>query len=126
MKNILITGDEFAYLLDFGIAHADADPGLTQAGMTLGTYKYMAPERFSDHEVTYRSDIYSLACVLGECLTGAPPFHANSVERLVAAHLMDPAPRPSQKCLAISLAAWLYRWVRTWTLLSCPALENSL
>ena len=95
-ENILITGDDFAYLLDFGIARADTDPGLTQAGMTLGTYKYMAPERFSDHQVTYRSDIYSLACVLGECLTGAPPFRADSIERLVAAHLMEPAPRPSQ------------------------------
>ena len=64
--------------------------------MAMGTYKYMAPERFSDHEVTYRSDIYSLACVLGECLTGTPPFRADSIERLVAAHLMEPAPRPSQ------------------------------
>src|SRR6202035_2988249 len=95
-ENILITGDDFAYLLDFGIARADTDPGLTQAGMALGTYKYMAPERFSDNEVTYRSDIYSLACVLGECLTGTPPYHADSIERLVAAHLMEPAPRLSQ------------------------------
>jgi serine/threonine-protein kinase len=95
-ENILITGDDFAYLVDFGIARADADPGLTQVGMAMGTYKYMAPERFSNHEVTYRSDIYALACVLGECLTGTPPFRAESIERLVAAHLMEPAPRPSQ------------------------------
>src|ERR1700733_13249765 len=95
-ENILITGDDFAYLVDFGIARAGTDPGLTQVGMTLGTYRYMAPERFSDNEVTYRSDIYSLACVLGECLTGTPPFRADSIERLVAAHLMEPAPRPSQ------------------------------
>jgi serine/threonine protein kinase, bacterial len=95
-ENILITGDDFAYLVDFGISRADADPGLTQTGTAIGTYKYMAPERFSGHEVTYRSDIYSLACVLGECLTGAPPFRAETIERLVAAHLMEPAPRPSQ------------------------------
>ncbi len=95
-ENILITGDDFAYLVDFGIARAGTDPGLTQAGMAMGTYKYMAPERFSDHEVTYRSDIYSLACVLGECLTGAPPYRADSIERLVHAHLLEPAPRPSQ------------------------------
>jgi serine/threonine-protein kinase len=95
-ENILITGDDFAYLVDFGIARAGADPGLTQTGMAIGTYKYMAPERFSDQEITGRSDVYSLACVLGECLIGAPPFRGDSIERLVAAHLMEPAPRPSQ------------------------------
>jgi serine/threonine-protein kinase len=95
-ENVLITRDDFAYLVDFGIARAAADPGLTQTGTAMGTYKYMAPERFTGNEVTYRSDIYALACVLGECLTGWPPYRADSIERLVAAHLMEPAPRPSQ------------------------------
>jgi serine/threonine-protein kinase len=95
-ENILIAGDDFAYLVDFGIARAGNDPGLTQTGMAIGTYKYMAPERFSDQEITSRSDVYSLACVLGECLIGAPPFRGDSIERLVAAHLMEPAPRPSR------------------------------
>jgi serine/threonine protein kinase, bacterial len=95
-ENILVTNDDFAYLMDFGIARAGTDPGLTQSGFAVGTYNYMAPERFTGEEVTYRSDIYALACVLGECLTGAPPYRADSVERLVAAHLLEPAPRPSQ------------------------------
>jgi serine/threonine-protein kinase len=95
-ENILITGDDFAYLVDFGIARSGEDAGVTQVGMAIGTYRYMAPERFSDSEVTYLSDIYSLACVFGECLIGAPPFRGESVERLVAAHLMEPVPRPSQ------------------------------
>jgi serine/threonine protein kinase, bacterial len=95
-ENILITDDDFAYLVDFGLARAATDPGLTQSGFAMGTYNYMAPERFTGDEVTYRSDIYALACVLGECLTGAPPYRADSVERLIAAHLLEPAPRPSQ------------------------------
>jgi serine/threonine protein kinase, bacterial len=94
--NILVTGNDFAYLVDFGIARAASDPGLTQSGTALGTCNYMAPERFTGDEVTYRADIYALACVLNECLTGAPPYRADSVERLVAAHLLEPAPRPSQ------------------------------
>ncbi|QUR68806.1 serine/threonine-protein kinase PknD [Mycobacterium spongiae] len=94
-ENILVADNDFAYLVDFGIARAVTDPGLTQNGMAVGTYNYMAPERFTGDEVTYRADIYALACVLGECLTGAPPYRADSVERLVAAHLMEPVPRPS-------------------------------
>ena len=90
-----MTDHDFVYLVDFGIARAATDPGLTQIGTTVGTYNYMAPERFTGGEVTYRADIYSLACVLGECLTGAPPYRADSIERLIAAHLTDPPPRPS-------------------------------
>ncbi len=96
-ENILIGGNDFAYLVDFGIARAATDPGLTQSGTAVGTYNYMAPERFTGYEVTYRADIYALTCVLGECLTGAPPYQSDSVERLVAAHLLDPVPRPSQQ-----------------------------
>ncbi|MGB6205727.1 serine/threonine-protein kinase, partial [Mycobacterium sp.] len=95
-ENILLTGEDFAYLVDFGIARAAADPGLTQTGTAMGTYKYMAPERFAGDDVTYRSDIYSLACVLCECLTGSPPFRSDSIERAIAAHLTEPPPRPSQ------------------------------
>ncbi|ORV75559.1 serine/threonine-protein kinase PknD [Mycobacterium gastri] len=95
-ENILITGDDFAYLVDFGIARAAADPGLTHTGMVMGTYYYMAPERFTGAEVTYRADIYALACVLAECLMGSPPYRADSIEGVIGAHLMEPAPRPSQ------------------------------
>src|SRR6185312_4440426 len=95
-ENILVTNQDFAYLVDFGIARAAADPNLTETGTAVGTYNYMAPERFGDGQVTYRADIYALACVLDECLTGAPPYPAQSVERLIASHLMEPAPRPSQ------------------------------
>jgi serine/threonine-protein kinase len=95
-ENILITGDDFAYLVDFGIAAAVTDEHLTHTGVAVGTWKYMAPERFGNDEVTYRADIYALACVLYECLTGSPPYRADSLSVLVAAHLHQPIPRPSQ------------------------------
>src|ERR1700759_3216675 len=93
--NILVTRDDFAYLVDFGIASATTDEKLTQLGTAVGTWKYMAPERFSNDEVTYRADIYALACVLYECLTGSPPYRADSASTLVTAHLMNPIPQPS-------------------------------
>src|SRR5205807_10249004 len=78
--------------------------------MAMGTYKYMAPERFSGNQVTYRSDIYSLTCVLSECLTGSPPHRADSIERLIAAHLIEPTPRPSQLrpgMVPVALDEWI-------------------
>jgi serine/threonine-protein kinase len=93
--NILVTRDDFAYLVDFGIASATTDEKLTQLGTAVGTWKYMAPERFSNDEVTYRADIYALACVLYECLTGSPPYRADSATTLVTAHLLDPIPQAS-------------------------------
>ena len=93
--NILVTRDDFAYLVDFGIASATTDEKLTQLGTAVGTWKYMAPERFSNDEVTYRADIYALACVLHECLTGAPPYKSDSATTLVTSHLTEPVPQPS-------------------------------
>lgn len=94
-ENILITRDDFAYLVDFGIANAATDEKLTELGTAVGTYAYMAPERFTNDEVTYRADIYALACVLHECLTGSQPYPADSVGMVITAHLMQPVPRPS-------------------------------
>jgi serine/threonine-protein kinase len=94
-ENIIITRDDFAYLVDFGIANAATDEKLTELGTAVGTYAYMAPERFTSDEVTYRADIYALACVLHECLTGAQPFPGDSVSVIITAHLMQPIPKPS-------------------------------
>ncbi len=94
-ENILITGDDFAYLVDFGIANAANDEKLTELGTAVGTYAYMAPERFTTDEVTYRVDVYALACVLHECLVGAQPYPGDSVSVVITAHLMQPPPRPS-------------------------------
>ncbi|WP_063059576.1 serine/threonine protein kinase [Nocardia sienata] len=93
--NILVTPADFAYLADFGIARHESDTGVTQAGVAIGSYTYMAPERFDSSPVTPRADIYSLACVLHECLTGATPFPATSVGVLIRSHLTEPPPRAS-------------------------------
>ncbi|BBX62843.1 hypothetical protein MSAS_20170 [Mycobacterium saskatchewanense] len=94
-SNVLVTRDDFAYLVDFGIASANTDEKLTQVGTAIGTWKYMAPERFSNDKVDHRADIYSLACVLYECLTGSPPYQSDSAGVLVSAHLNEPVPRAS-------------------------------
>ncbi|WP_433525531.1 protein kinase domain-containing protein [Nocardia pseudovaccinii] len=93
--NILVTEADFAYLVDFGIAHIEGDSAVTQAGMAIGSYTYMAPERFDSGPVTGRADIYSLACVLHECLTGATPFPSGSMSGLIRSHLTEAPPRPS-------------------------------
>jgi serine/threonine protein kinase, bacterial len=93
-ENILVSKDDFAYLVDFGIASASSDEKLTQLGTTVGTFKYMAPERFTDADVTYRADIYALACVLYECLTGSTPYRGDQVS-VMSAHLNQAIPRPS-------------------------------
>ncbi|MFB7875518.1 protein kinase [Nocardia sp. NPDC056064] len=93
--NILVTPADFAYLADFGIAHTEGDSAVTQVGMAMGSYIYMAPERFDVGPVSHRADIYSLACVLHECLTGGSPFPAASMSVLIRAHLSEAPPRPS-------------------------------
>lgn len=89
--NILVNDDDFAYLIDFGIARSAESTRVTEIGSTVGSLPYMAPERFSqgyqDHPA---ADVYSLACVLAECLTGRPVF-SGSAEVILRSHL-DGAP----------------------------------
>jgi serine/threonine-protein kinase len=96
-ENIILTRDDFAYLVDFGIANAATDEKLTELGTAVGTYAYMAPERFTNDEVTYRADVYALTCVLHECLTGGQPYPGDSVSVVITAHLMQPIPKPSEE-----------------------------
>jgi serine/threonine-protein kinase len=94
-SNILVAEDDFAYLIDFGIARSIHETGLTSTGAAIGTLAYMAPERFSDGNADARSDVYALACVLYQALTGYQPYPGNSFEQLLAGHLMTPPPQPS-------------------------------
>jgi len=96
-SNILVTPNEFVYVVDFGIAHTvgHTRSRLTMIGATLGTLDYMAPERFENHPVGPRTDVYSLACVLFECVTGQKPFRGDDLPALMYAHLYTAPPRVS-------------------------------
>ena len=95
--NILLSNDDFGYLVDFGLANAASDTKLTSTGATIGTLAYMAPERFTDPSAVGPSaDVYALACVLYECLTGATPYpNTADLPALMGAHLNAPIPAPS-------------------------------
>ncbi|SHF92859.1 serine/threonine-protein kinase [Geodermatophilus nigrescens] len=92
--------DEFVYLVDFGIARSVGTDGgttvLTQAGSAVGSFDYMAPERFLERPADARADVYSLACVLFEALTGRRPHLARDLAPLMWAHLNDTPPPVSR------------------------------
>jgi len=96
-SNILVGDDDFAYLIDFGIARAAGQAGLTSTSSVIGTWAYMAPERLTTSQTDARSDIYALACVLYECLTGSQPFPGDSLEQQIGGHIAMPPPRASER-----------------------------
>src|SRR4051794_2269346 len=91
--NILLDDDEHAYLSDFGLTrHASSQSGLTAGGELVGTVEYVAPEQIEGHSVDGRADVYSLGCVLFECLTGRKPFDRELDVAVLWAHVNDPPP----------------------------------
>jgi eukaryotic-like serine/threonine-protein kinase len=86
-ENILVH-DGQALVADFGIALAvsqAAGSRMTETGMSLGTPHYMSPEQaMGEREITARSDVYALGCVLYEMLTGDPPFTGSTAQAIVA------------------------------------------
>ena len=103
-ENVLLTPDDFAYLVDFGIAHGGGEANVTSTGLVIGSCAYMAPERFSGGRGGPAGDVYSLTCLLYECLTGRAPFEAGDVRQMMGAHMFSPPPRPSIMRRGISRA----------------------
>jgi eukaryotic-like serine/threonine-protein kinase len=102
-QNMLIlpeTGD--LKIMDFGIARvsemkagtAAGASGLTTAGTVMGTPDYIPPEQAQGSAADYRSDIYSLSVVLYEVFTGRLPFTADTIMKVVLAHIRNPPPPP--------------------------------
>jgi serine/threonine-protein kinase len=85
-------------IMDFGIARVQAvekgAPGLTTAGMVMGTPDYMPPEQAQGRPVDFRSDLYSLCVVLFEVFTGRLPFRGETPMAVIVAHVQQPPPRP--------------------------------
>src|SRR4051794_30294608 len=95
-SNALVAGDR-AFLVDFGITQEPGADPLTGTGELLGTVDYVAPERIRGDAVDGRADVYSLGCVLFECLTGRPPFPSASAMAGIYGHLEQDPPRASDQ-----------------------------
>ena len=97
--NVLLQ-DEFALVVDFGVARAlsasttAGDARLTGGGVALGTPAYMAPEQaLADPDIDHRADIYAFGILSYEILTGEPPFRGKTAQATLAAHVVE-APEP--------------------------------
>lgn len=99
--NIILHPSGFAYLIDFGIARASNQTTITATGFTVGTLAYMAPERFTG-TADARSDIYSLTCVLYECLTAQRPFGDTDPVQQLHAHLREDPPHADSAPAALN------------------------
>jgi serine/threonine protein kinase/tetratricopeptide (TPR) repeat protein len=113
-ENILLS-EGHALLADFGIARALNRVGedrLTETGLSLGTPAYMSPEQaVGDDQLDCRTDLYSLACVLYEMLSGQPPFTGSSSRAIMARHAIDPVPslRTVRSTVPVNLEAAIRR-----------------
>ena len=95
--NVLVAEGEHAYLTDFGLTRLVVDPAaaFTAPGQFLGTVAYVAPELIEGSAVDHRADVYSLGCVLYECLAGEPPFAQDSELAVMWAHVQQDPPLAS-------------------------------
>lgn len=108
--NILLPAERTPKIVDFGIAHAGSATG-TLDGTIAGTAAYIAPEQLDGLPPDGRVDVYSLAAVLYEMLTGVPPFEGRTLAAVAAQRLQRPAVSPRQHNPAVSdrLAAVVLR-----------------
>jgi hypothetical protein len=91
-QNILVSGRDHAYLADFGLTKAPGEKSLTKTGQFVGTLDYISPEQIRGKPASAKSDIYALAAVLYECLTGVVPYAKDSEAAVLYAHMSDEPP----------------------------------
>ncbi|SDP54768.1 serine/threonine protein kinase [Pedococcus dokdonensis] len=95
--NIVVDEAGYAKLTDFGIARALGEASMTQTGEVLGTPHYLAPEQAKGETAGPLSDVYALAVVGYEMLTGQRPFSGESMVATALAHVSQPAPQLSDE-----------------------------
>jgi eukaryotic-like serine/threonine-protein kinase len=97
-QNLVVDGNGFLKVMDFGIARLTqaSKPGqaLTQVGTAIGTPEYMSPEQLMGEELDARVDIYAAGIVLFECVTGRTPFDAPTIHALMMKQIEEPPPDP--------------------------------
>jgi len=94
-SNVLLDEQQNAYLADFGLAQlaeSEKESNLTRSGTLVGTPSYIAPEQALASKSDFRSDLYSLGCVLYEMLAGKPPFRGETIFAIMQAHVTEPPP----------------------------------
>jgi class 3 adenylate cyclase len=97
-SNILLDEAEHVYLADFGLTrHLEEKGARAGEGRSVGTPAYLAPEHIEGGRVDGRADVYSLGCVLYECLTGEAPFVHDSRLAVAWAHLEEEPPSASER-----------------------------
>ena len=92
--NFLIAQNGQLKLSDFGLASVEAARKITQAGKTMGTYRYMSPEQIRG-KAEAKTDLYALGCVLFEMVTGRPPFEGDTPAEILQKHMKEPPRRVS-------------------------------
>lgn len=106
-SNILLDQDGKAYLADFGVAHVGANvTRLTESGSFIGTVAYASPEQCQGETLNRASDVYSLAVMVFEMLTGRLPFMGSTPLSTLKMHLSDPPPNPLSIVPTLPLALY--------------------
>ena len=100
--NVLVGHDGASKMADFGLARPTASAAMTVPDAVVGSPHYLSPEAARGERLDARSDVFSLGCVLYECLTGRPPFDGGTAAVIATKRLDERVPAPSDTVPGLS------------------------